>query len=128
MEETKRVVSHPSQGAARFAAGIGGGICSGGRAPQYNTNIVKQERFDVVRKCYQCGNAGHIARQCPQGGVNCFRCQREGHIASRCPLRKSEPVAEVYRHAFASTNREPASERVSRYRECSDDPAKLSLQ
>lgn len=46
--------------------------------------------------CYNCGEAGHLSRNCPSGGGGrgagqprfrgaCHRCGEEGHYANSCP-------------------------------------------
>lgn len=48
--------------------------------------------------CFQCGDAGHLARDCPSGlssrrappppaveGAECFQCGKPGHYARDCP-------------------------------------------
>ena len=40
--------------------------------------------------CYQCGNAGHMARDCTtRGDQTCYNCGRTGHIARDCPGKGS---------------------------------------
>ena len=58
----------------------------------------KGERQAVgIRKCHQCGQTGHIARDCRNRfrqqkeqqqkieGLRCFNCMQRGHIAKNCP-------------------------------------------
>lgn len=42
---------------------------------------------DSPRKCYNCGNTGHISRECPEPKreVTCFKCKKSGHISRNCP-------------------------------------------
>jgi hypothetical protein len=45
------------------------------------------------RACYNCGEAGHLSRECPSGGGGrsygggraCYNCGKEGHMSRECP-------------------------------------------
>ena len=60
----------------------------------------------AVRTCYECGEAGHMQRQCPKRGqrsgpsyraggsgrprreITCFFCEEKGHVQAECQARK----------------------------------------
>jgi len=35
-------------------------------------------------KCYNCGNYGHSAKNCPKGLI-CHKCKQPGHMSKNCP-------------------------------------------
>lgn len=41
-------------------------------------------------KCYPCGMAGHISKQCNHVNAVCYFCKQEDHVATRCPKRTAE--------------------------------------
>ena len=62
---------------------------------------VKQERRPVERRCHECKEVGHLARECPnknkmskgsdrrdpkeKRALICFNCHQRGHKATECP-------------------------------------------
>ncbi|XP_024976205.1 uncharacterized protein LOC112514104 [Cynara cardunculus var. scolymus] len=41
-----------------------------------------------LRKCYKCGEAGHLSRNCP-ANRRCFNCNSSYHIRPNCPLLRT---------------------------------------
>lgn len=42
----------------------------------------------MIHSSYNCGNEGHISRECPDGPKDtksCYRCGQPGHISRDCP-------------------------------------------
>lgn len=48
--------------------------------------------FSGQRRCYNCGNNGHISRDCTETGSadskRCYNCQGSGHISRDCPQQQ----------------------------------------
>lgn len=42
------------------------------------------QKEKVLKKCYKCGEHGHIAIKC-MGNLSCYKCNQTGHVAARCP-------------------------------------------
>ena len=62
----------------------------------------QQPETEPEKRCYECRQAGHLAKDCPkrQAGrksegtgqrarseVRCFNCNEKGHVAMRCPAK-----------------------------------------
>eukprot|EP00794_Sanderia_malayensis_P006369 gene6369-7101_t len=65
------------------------------------------------RNCFNCGELGHIARNCPKKRVSnepkdvtCFRCHRQGHLSPNCPNK-----GEFRNTQSAQTNRIDAAKK-----------------
>jgi len=44
-------------------------------------------RQSLKKRCYKCGQFGHIAANCPKKEERCFLCGEPGHFAANCPNR-----------------------------------------
>ncbi len=64
-----------------------GRVPSGRRAAR--TRYFDDDFEDAAKRCFKCGGAGHMARDCPNAEVPkpCFLCARFGHDRANCPNR-----------------------------------------
>jgi hypothetical protein len=58
-----------------------------------------------ARRCYRCGQEGHLAPYCTTG-LKCFACNQNGHFARDCP----DPIAKARSDALMKKRQEKASE------------------
>ena len=72
------------------------------------------EQVDV-RKCYNCGQSGHIGKVCPLKtyGIRCFKCQGTGHKANDCSRTRENRSAERAEHSKEQSNRTTESGTVA---------------
>lgn len=57
-----------------------------------NINTKVERKKSIKMKCFNCGDYGHMAKDC-KTGVKCYNCDQIGHKSNECP-NPQKPVKE----------------------------------
>lgn len=79
---------------------------------------VNKEKGKFDRKCFKCGNMGHVSAECRSSKDirKCFICNRIGHLKSQCTKRRqSDKVINNNNGAFSVTFENDMNHRQSKW-------------
>ena len=87
------------------ASDIGSSTSSNSKKSEGNKNFSKNVSNFKNIKCNNCGELGHIARQCtePKREFTCYTCNKPGHIASQCPTNNKNQNVRIEEVKTVST-------------------------
>lgn len=55
--------------------------------PKFKEENVSRE-VKMQKRCFKCGEIGHLANDCKDNSIICFKCGESGHKANSCKKRK----------------------------------------
>ncbi|GMF45583.1 unnamed protein product [Phytophthora fragariaefolia] len=86
----------------RFKAAVKQVTSGDNTGTRSSRNVQRGGQDDNVRRdgraCYQCGQSGHWATQCPNG-AKCFACNQTGHYARACPDAEAKAHNDAYQQS-----------------------------